>query len=170
IYGLDDESHSVDDEGRGLDDKVYSVESDRLGLEEEDKEAIPRGQQQAALVVGTTVSAPLGLMYEALRRQELALEEDDVYSWFEVGLGSGSALESERPERVSTFRQPILTIWTDLEDGMVYIGVPTYPPLAPSVQTPPSPEWTSGSLPISPSPSDVPSPISSPMIPLTVPS
>nr|GEU31384.1 hypothetical protein [Tanacetum cinerariifolium] len=37
-------------------------------------------------------------------------------------------------------------------------------------QTPPSPEWTSGSLPISPSCSVVPSPVSSPMIPLTVPS
>ncbi|GJT91672.1 hypothetical protein Tco_1080517 [Tanacetum coccineum] len=36
-----------------------------------------------------------------------------------------------------------------------------------SVETP---EWTSGSLPVSPSPSVIPSPISSPMIPLTVPS
>ncbi|GKE63836.1 hypothetical protein Tco_1514203 [Tanacetum coccineum] len=32
------------------------------------------------------------------------------------------------------------------------------------------PEWTSGSLPISPSPSNDPSPISSPMTPLTIPS
>ncbi|GJX71990.1 hypothetical protein Tco_0309161 [Tanacetum coccineum] len=40
----------------------------------------------------------------------------------------------------------------------------------PPVQTPPSPKWTSCSLPISPSPSIVPSPVSSPMIPLTVPS
>ncbi|GKF71182.1 hypothetical protein Tco_0207296, partial [Tanacetum coccineum] len=55
------------------------------------------------------------------------------------------------------------------EDGMVYIDVPAYPPPLP-VQTPPSPEWTSGSLPISPSPSVVPLPVSSPMIPLTVPS
>ncbi|GKC39650.1 hypothetical protein Tco_1052034 [Tanacetum coccineum] len=84
--------------------------------------------------------------------------------------GSGSAPESERPKRVSAFRQPILTPWTDPEDGMIYIDIPDYPPPAPPVQTPPSPEWTSGSLPISPSHSDVPSPISSPMIPLTVPS
>ncbi|GJY40142.1 hypothetical protein Tco_0427412, partial [Tanacetum coccineum] len=83
---------------------------------------------------------------------------------------SGSAPESERPKRVSAFRQPTLITWTDLEDGMVYINVPTYPPPAPPVQTPPSSEWTSGSLPISPSPSVVPSLISSPMIPLTVPS
>ncbi|GJW96010.1 hypothetical protein Tco_0177818 [Tanacetum coccineum] len=39
---------------------------------------------------------------------------------------------------------------------------------SPPVQTPPSPKWTSGLLPISPSPSDDPSPISSPMIPLTI--
>ncbi|GKB83301.1 hypothetical protein Tco_0950196 [Tanacetum coccineum] len=167
-YDLDDETHGRDDEGRGIDDEGHSVESDRLGLEEE--EAVPGGQRQAAPVVGTTVSAPLGLGYGALRRRELALEEGDVYSTFEVGQGSGSAPESERPERVSAFRQPTLTTWTDPEDGMIYIDIPDYPPPAPPVQTPPSPEWTSGSLPISPSHSDVPSPISSPMIPLTVPS
>ncbi|GJS41497.1 hypothetical protein Tco_0566540 [Tanacetum coccineum] len=140
-YGLDDESHGMDVEGRGLDDKGHSVESDGLSLEEEEEEAVPGGQQQATPVVRTAVSTPLGLGYGALR-----------------------------PERVSAFRQPTLTTWTDPEDGMVYIDVPAYPPPAPPVQTPPLPEWTSGSLPISPSPSVVPSPISSPMIPLTVPS
>nr|GEV67480.1 hypothetical protein [Tanacetum cinerariifolium] len=50
---------------------------------------------------------------------------------------------------------------------MVYIVVPAYPPLAPPVETSPSPEWTSSLLPISPSPSVVPSPVSLPMIPLT---
>ncbi|GJV66936.1 hypothetical protein Tco_1482445 [Tanacetum coccineum] len=135
--GMDDESHGLDDEGHGLDDEGHSVESDGLGLEEE-AEAVPRGQQQATLVVWTA--------------------------------GSGSAPDSERPERVSASRQPTLTTWTDPEDDMVYIDVPAYPPPAPPVQTPPSPEWTSGSLPISLSPSVVLSPISSPMIPLTVPS
>ncbi|GJW92007.1 hypothetical protein Tco_0169560 [Tanacetum coccineum] len=169
-YGLDDERHGKDDESRGIDDEGHSVESDGLGLEEEEEEAILGGQQQTTPVVGKTVSAPLGLGYGALRRRELALEEGDVYSTFEVGQGSGSAPESERPERVSAFRQPTLTTWTDPEDGMIYIDIPDYPPPAPPVQTPPSPEWTSGSLPISPSHSDVPSPISSPMVPLTVPS
>ncbi|GKD22393.1 hypothetical protein Tco_1224096, partial [Tanacetum coccineum] len=89
---------------------------------------------------------------------------------FEVGHGSGSASEPERLERVSASKQPTLTTWTDPEDGMVYIVVPAYPPPTPPVQTPPSLEWSSGSLPISPSPSIVPSPISSPMIPLNVPS
>ncbi|GJZ94061.1 hypothetical protein Tco_0666264 [Tanacetum coccineum] len=107
-HALDDESHGIDGESRFLDDKGYSVEIDGLGLEEEE-EAIPKGQQQAALVVGTAVSAPLGLGYGALRSRELALEEDHVYSMFEVGQGSGSAPDSERPERVSASIQPTLT-------------------------------------------------------------
>ncbi|GKD48068.1 hypothetical protein Tco_1277044 [Tanacetum coccineum] len=138
VPGMDDESHGLDDESRGLDDEGHSVESDGLGLEEEDD--VPGGQQHAAPVVGTAVSAPLGLGYGALRRRELALEEDHVYSTFKVGQGSRSALESERPERVSTSRQPTLTTWTDSEDGMVYIDVLAYPPPAPPVQTSPSPE------------------------------
>ncbi|GJT97184.1 hypothetical protein Tco_1092702 [Tanacetum coccineum] len=163
--GMDDEGYGLDDESRGIDGEGHSVESDGPSLEEE--EAVPGGQQQAASVVGTIVSAPLGLGYGALRCRELALEEGDVYNTFEVRQGSGSAPESERPERVSAFRQPTLTTWTDLEVGMIYIDIPDYPPPAPPVQTPPSLEWTSGLLPISPSPSDDPSPISSPMIPLT---
>ncbi|GJX93876.1 hypothetical protein Tco_0348462 [Tanacetum coccineum] len=127
-YGLDNESHGLDDESHGLDDKGHGVESDRLGLEEE---AVPGGQQQAAPVVGIAMSEPLGLGYGALRHRESALEEDDVYSTFEVRHGSGSALESERPERVSTSRQPTLTLRTDPEDGMVYIDVPAYPPPTP---------------------------------------
>ncbi|GKE14792.1 hypothetical protein Tco_1422369 [Tanacetum coccineum] len=167
-YGLDDERHGRDDESRGIDDEGHSVESDELGLEEE--EDVPGGQQQAALIVGIAVSAPLGLRYGALRCHELALEEGDVYSTFEVGQGSGSAPESERLERVSAFRQPTLTTWTDPEDGMIYIDILDYSPPAPPVQTPPSPNWTSSLLLIYPSHYDVPSPISSPMVPLTVPS
>ncbi|GJW54023.1 hypothetical protein Tco_0098108 [Tanacetum coccineum] len=166
--GIDDEGYGLYDESRDIDDGGRSVESDGLGLEEEE-EAVPGGQQQAASVIGTTVSAPLGLGYGALRRRELALEEGDVYSTFEVGQGSRSALESERPERVSAFRQPTLTTRIDPEDGMIYIDIPDYPPPAPPIQTPPLPEWTSGSLPISPSHSDISSPISSHMVPLTIP-
>ncbi|GKF13373.1 hypothetical protein Tco_0054835 [Tanacetum coccineum] len=133
--GMDDESHGLDDKSRGLDDEGHSVESDGLSLEEE--EAIPGGQQHAAMVMRTTVGAPLGLGYGALRHRELALEEDHVFN---------------------------------PEDGIVYIDVPAYPPPVPPVPTPPSPEWTSGLLPISPSPSILPSPVSSPMLPLTIPS
>nr|GEX89155.1 hypothetical protein [Tanacetum cinerariifolium] len=136
-----DKGPSMRVESRGLDNEGHRVESDGRGLREEE-EAVPEGQQQVALVVGTSMSAPLGLGYEALRRRELALEEDHVYSTFEVDPG----------------------------DGMVYIDVPAYPPLAPPVQTPPSPEWSSGLFPISPAPSIVPLPISSPIISLNVPS
>ncbi|GJU91008.1 hypothetical protein Tco_1303431 [Tanacetum coccineum] len=165
---MDDEGYGLDDESCGINDKGHSIESDGLGLEEED-ETVPGGQHQVAPVVGMTMSAPLELGYGALRRRELALEEADVYTTFEVGHGSGSAPESKKSERVSAFRQLTLITWTDPEDGMIYIDIPDYPPLAPPLQTQPSPEWTSFSLPISLSHSDVPSPISSPIIPLTVP-
>ncbi|GKE71251.1 hypothetical protein Tco_1529323 [Tanacetum coccineum] len=87
-----------------------------------------------------------------------------------IALREGRMLESERPKRVSELRQPTLTTWINPEDGIAYIDVPAYPPPAPPAQTPPSPEWSFGSLPVSPAPSTVPLPISSPMIPLIVPS
>ncbi|GKE60340.1 hypothetical protein Tco_1510707 [Tanacetum coccineum] len=164
-------SEDAEDEGPIVEDEDPAAGDEGLAAGDEglEVEAVPEGQQRTISVVRIAVSAPLGLGYGTLRRRELALEEDHVYSTFEIGHGSGSAPESERPERVSASRQPTLTTWTDLEDGMVYIDVPAYPPPASPVQIPPSPEWSSGSLPVSPAPSIVPSPISSPMIPLTVP-
>ncbi|GJW05724.1 hypothetical protein Tco_1568147 [Tanacetum coccineum] len=140
VPSMDDESRGSDDGIHGLDEEGHSVESDRLGLG-----------------------------YGELRHQGLALEENHVYSTFEVGQGSGSAPEPERLERVSAFRQPTLTTWTDLEDAMVYIDLLVYPAPTPPVQSSPLHEWSFSLFPISPSPSVVPSPISSPMIPLTVP-
>nr|GFA74609.1 hypothetical protein [Tanacetum cinerariifolium] len=103
--------------------------------------------------------------------ESLAAGDEDPDMRIEsFGQGFGSTLKPERPERLSTFRQPTLNTWTDPEDGMVYIDVPIYLSLAPPVQTPPSPKWSSDSLPISPEPTVTPSPISSPMISLTVPS
>ncbi|GKA58356.1 hypothetical protein Tco_0757544 [Tanacetum coccineum] len=72
-------SHGLDDESHGLDNEGHSVESDRLGLGEEE-EVVPKGQQRAVLIVGVAVNAPLGLEYGALGRQELAVEEDHVYT------------------------------------------------------------------------------------------
>ncbi|GJY49143.1 hypothetical protein Tco_0439099, partial [Tanacetum coccineum] len=135
----EDEGHGLDDEGHGLDDESHSVESDGLGLEVKE-EVVPEGQQRAVLVVGATASVPLGLGYGALRRQELAVEKDQVYSTFEIGHGSGSIPEPERPERVLALRQPTLTTLIDSEDGIAYIDIPAYPPPAPPAQTPPSPE------------------------------
>nr|GFA17243.1 hypothetical protein [Tanacetum cinerariifolium] len=81
-YSLDDESHGVDDESHGLDEEGRGVEIDGLGLEEEE-EAVPGGQQQAAPVMRTVVSMSLGLGYGALRHRYLAFEEDYVYNTFE---------------------------------------------------------------------------------------
>ncbi|GJS54258.1 hypothetical protein Tco_0627620 [Tanacetum coccineum] len=69
-----------------------------------------------------------------------------------MGQSSRSVPESKRPERVSAHRQPILTTWIDPEDDIANI----YPPPAPPAQTPPLPEWSSGSLPVSSTPSIVP--------------
>nr|GEV71662.1 hypothetical protein [Tanacetum cinerariifolium] len=149
--GMGVESRGLDDEIRGLDDEGYSVESDGFGLGEE--EAVPEGQQRAVPVVETTVNEPLRLGYGALRRRELAIEGDHIYSMFEVGQGSGYAPEPKRSKRVSASRQPTLAMWTDQKDNMVYIDVHAYLPPALSAQTPPSPEWSSGSFLISPAPS-----------------
>ncbi|GKD51986.1 hypothetical protein Tco_1280962 [Tanacetum coccineum] len=140
--GIGVESRGSDDDSRGLDDEGHSVESDGIGLGEEE-EVVPEGQHQVVPVVGAAVSAPLGLGYGALRRRELALEEDQAAHTHHVDRPGG---------RYS------------------YIDVPAYPPPAPPAETPPSPEWSSGLLPISPAPFVVPLPISSPMIPLTIPS
>nr|GEW44250.1 hypothetical protein [Tanacetum cinerariifolium] len=110
---------------------------------------------------------PLGLGYGALRHREITLREGQMPSVFEVGQSSRLLPESERPERVSALRQPTLTTWINPKDGIAYINVLAYPPPAPHVQTLPSLEWSFGSLLISPAPSIVPSPISSPMISLT---
>ncbi|GKA50721.1 hypothetical protein Tco_0743794, partial [Tanacetum coccineum] len=69
--------------------------------------------------------------------------------------------EHEVAERISTFRQPTLVTWVDPKDGRVYTDILTYVPPVVHVQTPPSPEWLSGSLLVSPSSPVVPSPIAS---------
>nr|GEY58677.1 hypothetical protein [Tanacetum cinerariifolium] len=76
---------------------------------------------------------------------------------------SRSVPEQQEADKVSMSRQPILTTWVDPTDGTVYTDIPVYvPPVAP-VQTSPSPEWSFGSLPVSPSSLVVPSPVASPV-------
>ncbi|GKE65301.1 hypothetical protein Tco_1519462, partial [Tanacetum coccineum] len=90
----------------------------------------------------TAADEPLGLGYVALRRCELALGEGSMPSTFEIG------------------QNPM--------DGTVYIDIPIdVPPVRVPVQTPPSPEWSSGSLPISPS-SLVASPATTPATTIAV--
>ncbi|GJR18512.1 hypothetical protein Tco_0967039 [Tanacetum coccineum] len=144
-HGLDDEGHGLDDEGHGLDDEGHRLDYEGHGLDDE-------GRSMESDGIGLEVIEEEGC--------ELAGEEDQVYSTFEIGQGSGSVPEPERPERVSALRQPTLTTCIDLEDGIAYVDIPAYPPPAPSAQTPPSPEWSFGLLPVSPAPSAVPLPIS----------
>ncbi|GKF37142.1 hypothetical protein Tco_0113900, partial [Tanacetum coccineum] len=48
-------------------------------------------------------------------------------------------------------RLPVRTTWEDLEEGTVYMDIECeIPPVRSPVQTPPSPEWFSESLPVSP--------------------
>ncbi|GKF41673.1 hypothetical protein Tco_0125015, partial [Tanacetum coccineum] len=149
-------SEDTEDEGPTIEDEDPAIGDEGLAARDEGLE-IAMGE-------------PLRLGYRALRRREIALGEGRMPSVFEVGQSYGFVPESERPERVSTHRLPTLTTWIDPEDGITYIDVLAYPPPTPPAQTPPSPKWSSSSLLVSPTPSIVPSPISSPMIPLTVPS
>ncbi|GKB56914.1 hypothetical protein Tco_0913100, partial [Tanacetum coccineum] len=127
--GLDDEGHGLDNEGHGLDDEGHGLDDEGRSVESD------------------------GLSLEGEEETVPEVEEDQVYSTLEIGQGSGSVPEPERPERVSALRHPTLTTWIDPKDGIAYINIPAYPPPAPPAQTPPSPEWSSSSLPVSPAPS-----------------
>ncbi|GJS28109.1 hypothetical protein Tco_0488729, partial [Tanacetum coccineum] len=164
----DDEGHGSDDEGRSLGDKDHrlddegrGLEGEGLGLEEEEK-ATPEGHQQAVPVVDTAVSEPLGLGYGAARRCALESIEEIAPNTYEVGQSSRSILEQQGADRISAFRQPTLTTWVDHEEDSVYTDILVYPPVTPG-QTPLSPEWSSSSLPVSPSSPVVPSPIALPV-------
>ncbi|GJX04462.1 hypothetical protein Tco_0190378 [Tanacetum coccineum] len=128
------ERESLEGEGHGLEDEGPGSEDEGPGTYEEEEEAALEGQQQLVSVVDIAMDKPLGLGYGALRRSELALGEGLVPSTFEVG-----------------------------HISRVYTDILTYVPLAAHVQTLPSPEWSSGSLLVSPSPPVVLSPIASPV-------
>ncbi|GKE40834.1 hypothetical protein Tco_1464239 [Tanacetum coccineum] len=114
--------------------KEGGLKDEGPGIKEEEEEDAPEGQQQAVPVVDTSASEPLGLGYRAARHRALESTKEIAPSTYEVG-----------------------------QSSRVYTDIPTYALPAAPVQTPPSPEWSSGSLPISPSSSVVPSPIASPV-------
>ncbi|GJV30746.1 hypothetical protein Tco_1391146 [Tanacetum coccineum] len=142
----EDKDPAAGDEGLAAGHEGLGMRVESLGLGGD--EAVPEGQQRAAPDVETAMGKPLGLGYGVLRRREIALGEGWMPSVFE----------------------PTLTTWIDPEDGIAYIDVPAYPPPAPPIQTSPSLECSSSLLPVSPAPSIVPSPISSSVIPLAIPS
>ncbi|GJS25963.1 hypothetical protein Tco_0486583 [Tanacetum coccineum] len=131
---------------RGTSELVEEVEE--WDDEEEDEEVEEKDEGPAEGDVGLAArDKVLGMRVESL------------------GLGGNEAV-LEGQQRAT----PVVKTSMDPKDGRAYIDVPAYPPPVPPVQTPPSPEWSSGSLPISTTPSITLSPILSPMIPLTVPS
>ncbi|GJW31726.1 hypothetical protein Tco_0051758 [Tanacetum coccineum] len=121
--------------------KRYRGTSELDGGPGSEEEAVPEGQQQAFPTEDTAVDKPLGLGYGALRHHELVVGEGEMPSTFE----------------------PTLVTWVDPEDGKVYTDILTYVPLVAPVQTPPSLEWSSGYLPVSPSSPAVPTPVASPV-------
>ncbi|GKE31536.1 hypothetical protein Tco_1450858, partial [Tanacetum coccineum] len=147
------EEDTEEDESLDMDDEKESQGLDNKGRGLGDEDHVP--------VVETATNEPLGLGYGALRHHELAVGEDQVPSTFEVGQSSRSVPEQQGVEKVSAFKQPTLDTWVDPEDGRVYTDIPTYVPLSTPVQTSPSPEWSLGSLPVSPSSPVVLSPIAS---------
>nr|GEX89802.1 hypothetical protein [Tanacetum cinerariifolium] len=102
-----------------------------------------------------------------------AAGEDQVPSTFDVGQSSRSVPEHQGAGRISAFREPTLVTNVDPVDGKVYTDIPVYvPPVAPvqtpplplllSIRTPSSPEWSSGSFPVTPLSLAISTPVESP--------
>ncbi|GKC02511.1 hypothetical protein Tco_0994121 [Tanacetum coccineum] len=91
---------------------------------------------------------------------------DEDHRLDDEGLGLEGSEEVVVPEGQQRAAQVANTI-VDPEDGRIYTNIPAYAPLVPPVQTSPSPEWSSGSLSISPSslvaPSHIASPVATPI-------
>ncbi|GJR19030.1 putative reverse transcriptase domain, reverse transcriptase zinc-binding domain protein [Tanacetum coccineum] len=94
------EEDTDEDEGHGLDDEGH-------GLDDKDHSLDDEGHGH----------------------RELAVDEDQVYSTFEVGQGSRSVPKPKRPERLSALRQPTLTTWIDLDDAPSAVTSPILSPM-----------------------------------------
>ncbi|GJR43456.1 hypothetical protein Tco_1311559 [Tanacetum coccineum] len=135
----DTEREGSEDEDLGSEDGGHSLEDECPGSEEEE-EVAPEGQQQAVPVMDTTANEPLGLDYGVLRRQQ------------------------QRVKETPTPRPGVRDTWVDPVDDTVYTDISVdVPPVRVSVQTPPLPEWSSSSLPVSQSSPAVPTPVASPV-------
>ncbi|GJU88677.1 hypothetical protein Tco_1301100 [Tanacetum coccineum] len=149
--GSEDEGPGSKDEGSNSEDEGTGSEDEGSGSDEQEEEAAPEGQQQAVSVMDTAANEPLGLGYGELRRRELAVGEGLVPSTFEIRQSSRSVSGHQRVEETPAPRIPVRTTWVDPEDGTVYLYIEIYPLSCAPVQTPASPEWSSGSLLVSPS-------------------
>ncbi|GKG30901.1 hypothetical protein Tco_0423389 [Tanacetum coccineum] len=106
----------------------------------------------------------MGLSYGALRRRKFALGEGSMLSIFEIGQSSRYMSEQQRVEETPTPRPWVRATWIDPVDGTFYIDILVDVPLVRvPIQTPPSPEWSSGSLLVSPSSLVIPTLVASPV-------
>ncbi|GJY92822.1 hypothetical protein Tco_0508604 [Tanacetum coccineum] len=121
---------------KGTSELILDTDSEEDELGEEDTE---EDDSSDADDERQAVSEPLGLGYGAAKRRALESTEEISPSTHEVGRA------------------------LDPKDGRVYTDILTYIPLVAPVQTPPSLEWSLGSLQVSPSSPIVPSPIASPV-------
>nr|GEX70548.1 hypothetical protein [Tanacetum cinerariifolium] len=141
--------------------KHYRGTSELVEDDEEEDEVMDESLDSDSESEGVEDEGPIAEDEDAtagdvgLTAEDKGLGEGQIPNVFEVGQSSGSVSEPKRPERVSALRQPTLTTWINLKDGRTYIDVPAYPLPVPPVQTPPSPEWSSCSLTVSPTPSIV---------------
>ncbi|GJX36964.1 hypothetical protein Tco_1078315 [Tanacetum coccineum] len=147
VENIKDESSDTYTKGEGSEDEGPGSKDEGPGLEDEgrgsgeEEEVAPEGQQQAVPVVDTAADEPLGLGYRALRRQQHKVEET----------------LTPRPQVRATWVNPVdITVNTN-----ILIDVP---PVRVPIQTPPSLEWSSGSLSVSPSSPAVPTLVASPVI------
>ncbi|GJY69605.1 hypothetical protein Tco_0472587 [Tanacetum coccineum] len=140
-----------------------SEESEDNGPGSESEETTPEDQQQQAVPVeDTAADETLGLGYKAARHRALELAEGPVPSTFDIRQSSRSVPDQQRVDETPTPRLPTHPTCVDPEDDTVYIDINfDAPPVCAPVQTPASPKWSSGSLPVSPASLTVPSPVAS---------
>nr|GEZ21294.1 hypothetical protein [Tanacetum cinerariifolium] len=159
---LDTETEDDESEIEGASSGSKESKDESPDPEKEEEEVAPEGQHQAVSAVDTAANKPLGLGYEALRCRELALGHGLVPSTFEIGQSSRFLSEQQIVEETSAPRIPVRTTWIDPEDSTVYLDIGIDSQSCAPIQTSTSPEWSSNSLPVSPSSLVVPSPIASP--------
>ncbi|GKD50152.1 hypothetical protein Tco_1279128 [Tanacetum coccineum] len=90
--------------------------------------------------------------------------DDEGRSLGDEDHGLGDESQGDRRRSLESIEEITPSTYeVDLEDDIVYTDVPAYAPIAAPVQAPPYPEWSLGSLLVSPSSLIVPSPIASPV-------
>nr|GEY84550.1 hypothetical protein [Tanacetum cinerariifolium] len=148
----------TDTESKKLEDESTNSKSEEAAFED---------WQQAVPVEDTTTDEPLGLGYETTRHHVLELAEGPEPSTFEVGQSFRSVPDQQVVDETPTHRLPVHPTWVDPKDGTVYLDIEFDPLSRAPVHTPTSPEWSFGSLPVSPASLTAPSPIPLPVTTLT---